>query len=421
MAPVVQAQVVEFLGMVAGDQHDGVVGLAAVAQGLQQLAQQPVGVMHRGAVAVALRRGHVVLAQRQEVDVGGHRRGQRRVVRRQVVRRVGAVEEDETEPVAVAGRGDVRAQRIDDVAVARGHRQRRRRGVQLRAHLGEGGAVELGAVQRRAAIQVQVVALPTQDVEQLRTALLAEHAVPIPAGQAVEQAEQPVAGGVAGAVMPGEPLRLPGQRPGIGHGGLIQGVGAQRLHHHHQHVGLGVALATQRPQRVLQLTVARVGQARLGQAAHPQLVHVALGGDRLGPRQVGPLAGHRTVAARVVIGRGRLPAGHQQQAGRPRDQHRAAPSAGRQQAPAGPCQQALGQQHHHQDGRRLHPGLPGQGDLVLQRAAEHHVHHHRVEVEAIQREDLGIHQQQAQPQTLADHRRDAQRARAARPQADGQW
>jgi hypothetical protein len=39
--------------------------------------------------------------------------------------------------------------------------------VQLLANVGEGGAVEFRAVQRRAAVQVQVVALLAQHLEQL--------------------------------------------------------------------------------------------------------------------------------------------------------------------------------------------------------------------------------------------------------------
>ncbi|KAG1222810.1 hypothetical protein G6F68_020534 [Rhizopus microsporus] len=62
---------------------------------------------------------------------------------------------------------DVLPQRGHDVAVARFRPQPRRPLVKLLANVGEGGAVEFRAVQRRAAVQVQVVALLAKHLEQL--------------------------------------------------------------------------------------------------------------------------------------------------------------------------------------------------------------------------------------------------------------
>ncbi len=166
--------------------------------------------------------------------------------------------------------------------------------------------------------------------------------------------------------------------------------------------------------------MARVGQARLLFAYDPEPAHEALGGDRLCPGQVVPLRDDGTVAAGIVIGRGGLAAGHQQRNDGPPLQDPAAARPGGQQLPACPGQQSFSREDggHQQSG--LQPGLPRQRDLVLQRTAEHHVHHHGIEVKPIQSENLCINQQQAQPQALQQHGAEAQGACAARPKAHQQ-
>ncbi|KAG1309647.1 hypothetical protein G6F62_014779 [Rhizopus arrhizus] len=68
VTPVVQLEVVEFLGVVTGDQHYGVLLQALCAQIVQQRANQAVGVVHGSPVAVQLGGRVVVRAEFQEVD-----------------------------------------------------------------------------------------------------------------------------------------------------------------------------------------------------------------------------------------------------------------------------------------------------------------------------------------------------------------
>ncbi|MNI12264.1 hypothetical protein D3C73_654360 [compost metagenome] len=422
MAPVVELEVVEFLGVVTGHQHDRVLLQALCAQVIQQRSNQAVGVMHRGVITVQFRRWIVLGAELEKIDGIGHRRSERRIAGWHVVRRVGGIEEHETEPRALrslAG-ADVLLQSSDDGGITAVGGQFGRPLVQLVADIGERRAIEFRAVQRRAAIQMQVIALLSQHLEQLRATLLVEHAGPVATRQAVQQPEQTITGGVAGAEMMFVHPRGPGQLRHVGHELRGEHVMAQRLQHHHQYVRPLVALATQGLQWIVELGMARIGQADLVLADHAEAAHRTLGGDRLRPWQVIPLADHCAFAERVVVGSSDLAAAHQQGDHRPGLQYPPPQRCCGQQLPACPGQQSLRGEDRRHHGSRLQPGLPGQAHLILQGAAEHHVGDHRVEVEAIQREHLGIHQQQAQPQALADHSRHTQCARAARPQADGQ-